>query len=640
MGAPGVQSSLALSWRADHKRREITRPHGGDTQFVYDALGRLVEQRDLVDGVWQSTFIEVDPIGRTTAVLRPNGMASRVTWNLSGQIVQIDRERDWNDPLEAESRTEFDYVAGRLVAVRDSVHAMVPEEYRYDFTGQLVEVGFPGGESLRFDYDARERVGSKQFVRPDASVLRTFEYDYDLAGRVVETREDGFALANLVYANGRVASILYGNGVAVANTYDGVTGALAGFSATDATQQVVATMVVTTTTCGLSLPSSRCKSEFTDTRSGVISTSYSEYQVEDQLTERLIADSVGLLVPEDGFYTYDELSNLTASPLGTFVYNAERNRLLGIEDAGVPLVDYVYDEAGFVTDRGGVPITWNANGRVTSVGSDFTLDWDTFGRKVAADHRGNQTYWRYGGELTEDEFGANQKLDLGGVAVDLDSATHEYRLNDFRGNAKLLLDDTGQVTAHHHYTGYDRWATDGADATGKGFAGGAHVDDLVVVGVRVYDPAAGRFLSEDPVDQAINQYTYTLGNPVRFWDPGGDQASSGVKYRVGTTVGWGGPGPVALLHLEAEFGGGHADGGGGGAEGEGNGSTGGGAATGSASGNAGSGASARCTIETIEVTSNGDGNVIVCGLGFEIAPALVAVAMLRRRVRYGWLRVQ
>lgn len=42
-----------------------------------------------------------------------------------------------------------------------------------------------------------------------------------------------------------------------------------------------------------------------------------------------------------------------------------------------------------------------------------------------------------------------------------------------------------------------------------------------MLGARIYDPIAGRFLSKDPIPQAINQYSYTLGNPVRFWDPTG-----------------------------------------------------------------------------------------------------------------------
>lgn len=60
-------------------------------------------------------------------------------------------------------------------------------------------------------------------------------------------------------------------------------------------------------------------------------------------------------------------------------------------------------------------------------------------------------------------------------------------------------------------------------ASNVGFAGGTTEGELMVVGSRMYDPLAARFLSEDPIRQVVNQYSYTLGNPVRFWDPDGLQ---------------------------------------------------------------------------------------------------------------------
>jgi hypothetical protein len=42
---------------------------------------------------------------------------------------------------------------------------------------------------------------------------------------------------------------------------------------------------------------------------------------------------------------------------------------------------------------------------------------------------------------------------------------------------------------------------------------------------RLYDPEVGRFLSPDPVYQLVNQFSYTLGNPIFFWDPHGRHSS-------------------------------------------------------------------------------------------------------------------
>ena len=53
---------------------------------------------------------------------------------------------------------------------------------------------------------------------------------------------------------------------------------------------------------------------------------------------------------------------------------------------------------------------------------------------------------------------------------------------------------------------------------------GIRVGELVALGLRVYDPRVGRFLSPAPVYQLLDQYTYTMGTPVDFWDPGGRSA--------------------------------------------------------------------------------------------------------------------
>jgi RHS repeat-associated protein len=530
MGDSGMTSEVQIQWRADHQYTSIIRPHGGDTEFEYDELGRLIAESTRVDGEWSSTQIEYDAVGRTTALLKANGMATRTKYGNSGEIVAIQTERDSTDPNEVDGIVEFQYESGRIENIRGSIYEMTPEVYSYDNKGLIDEIRYPGGEMLTFVRDDRGRMILKELYRSDSSLLRTFEYDYDLANRVTAIREDGDAILNLTYTGERIDETHFGNGVELANDYDALTGAITGFTASDSMAQIVATMDVVTTQCDIMLPASRCITEKTDSWNGLISTSYSEYQFEDQGSERLLADSYGWQFPTDSLYDYDNLSTLMQSPHGTYTYNAEHNRLIGIEDNGASVADYSYDEAGYVIERNGVPITWNGIGRVASIGADHTMQWDTLGRKVSMTAAGVETHWKYGTELTEDEFGNHQMIDLGWVVSRLDDSTHEYRLFDFRGNAKLLMDDEANVTAHHHYAGFQRVAEEGGDESGLGFAGGFHVDELVLLGARVLDPIAGRFLSRDPIYQMVNQYTYTLGNPVRFWDPSGETLSATPYY--------------------------------------------------------------------------------------------------------------
>jgi RHS repeat-associated protein len=53
--------------------------------------------------------------------------------------------------------------------------------------------------------------------------------------------------------------------------------------------------------------------------------------------------------------------------------------------------------------------------------------------------------------------------------------------------------------------------------------------DLAYAGARVYDPALGMFLTEDPAHQGVNPYAYANWNPVMFTDPTGMGALWGLS---------------------------------------------------------------------------------------------------------------
>jgi RHS repeat-associated protein len=54
------------------------------------------------------------------------------------------------------------------------------------------------------------------------------------------------------------------------------------------------------------------------------------------------------------------------------------------------------------------------------------------------------------------------------------------------------------------------------------FAQGTETEGLILLGARVYDPKARRFLSPDPIYNLLNQFAYPA-NPVWFSDPSGLQ---------------------------------------------------------------------------------------------------------------------
>jgi len=226
---------------------------------------------------------------------------------------------------------------------------------------------------------------------------------------------------------------------------------------------------------------------------------------------------------------YDSLGNLTG--LGDqFSYNAEKNRLLSATIDNVQ-VDYTYDAAGFATSRGGVPLTWTAGGRLASYGSSTLLQWDMLGRLISSTVAGQQIRWRFGGLVMADSAGNPTAIELGDAQIQL-SGGHLYRHMDFRSNVKFVTNDAAQVVAHYEYGPYGLANVFGSTTDPIGFAGQRQIGNLMILGLRIYDPLVGRFLSPDPILDAVNQYDYAHGNPIWFWDPTGAQEVDTVTFNM------------------------------------------------------------------------------------------------------------
>ena len=243
--------------------------------------------------------------------------------------------------------------------------------------------------------------------------------------------------------------------------------------------------------------------------------------------KRLLGWSDGQTIRD---YAYDALSNVTESENGDLVhvYNAERNRLLRIDDAatGESVVAYAYDAAGYATARAGASVAWTAQGHVAAFGAD-QFEWDAQGRPTRRVVGGVERHFRFGGRVETDAAGTPVRMDLRAVVLELETSTTRYRHTDYRGNVKLVSDDAGDIVAHYAYAAYGVESLVGSDDEAASFAGGRGVGELVLLGSRLHDPLAARFLAPDPIFQLLSQFTYTAGNPVTWWDPSGRYAIPG-----------------------------------------------------------------------------------------------------------------
>jgi RHS repeat-associated protein len=519
---------IDIEHRSDGRRTRIARPGGGDHEFEYDTLGRLALVRERVDGAWRSKVFEYDAAGRLTAVGRANGMRRETGYDAVGRIASIRHLRDG----VVESTATFTYVDGQLGSLEDSVRGGV-EVYSHDGAGRVATIEYPDGEVLLRQYDLRSRNTQEVFVTD--SLLRWLDRGYDLADREVSLSDSGQPLLDHVYQNGKLAQTTYGNGLVRSYSYDPSNGELIG-SRTDGSGGKVEKTVVTREG-GFGFTPGLYVTAVTKTFAGVVATTNEEYAVgpgeEYRIGKRVYLWQDG---NDLGTYEYDALSNGQGSATfgESYQYNAEGNRLLSAITATAGTIDYSYDEAGFATSRRGVPLTWTASGRLTSFGLDVSFDWDALDRKVRSVVMGVESRWLFGGRVEADPAGLPGSIDLGEVRVDLATGQHRYRHLDFRGNVKFVSDQGGEVRSHYQYDAYGLRKLRGADDDPVRFAGRSQIGELMALGERIYDPAVGRFLSPDPVLQQVNQYAYTLGNPVWFADPSGRNFESVLEGILAT----------------------------------------------------------------------------------------------------------
>jgi RHS repeat-associated protein len=200
-----------------------------------------------------------------------------------------------------------------------------------------------------------------------------------------------------------------------------------------------------------------------------------------------------------------------------------------------------YDPNGNLINDGTRTYAWNARNQLSSVGA-FEFQYDGFGRRI-----GN------GAGLNFLYDGVNPIQELaGGVpsANMLSGGVDEVFLRSgINGNWNLLsnglgstlgLSDTGgNVQTQYTYEPFGKTTITGTpNANSIQFTGRElDADGLYYYRARYYDPAIGRFLSEDPIrfDGGNNFYVYAQNNPIELTDPFGlkckPKCFAQLKYR-------------------------------------------------------------------------------------------------------------
>jgi RHS repeat-associated protein len=474
----------------------VTFPGGDSTEYpLYDPAGNLrrrIEGRRAGVGGVQTDYLYTDPDGLLSDVQYPlsPGLNVHLTYDSYARLSQMtdgsgshSRAYDDRDAL-ASVTTTYTGLPSKTLSYSfypdGSRQAMstpaVSFTYSYSARGEMVGLTNPFGETFSWTYLDNGWLKTQQSHTAAHTV-----YSYDARGTLRE-------LENL--AGGAMGPRLSYFGGAAGMLHDAVGNRLS----------VTADLPGVPAYSGL--------------------TTY-QYDTKDQLLQEQSARSGGYT----NTFGYDNAGNSTTFKGSAHVYNANNQD-----------VTNVYDDRGNPLVYRGLPLTFDAENRLTSAGGALlTAGYTGHGLRAWKQAAGGgRTYFLYDGEkllLDMDAAGAVTAVDTrchNGLLSRRAGGASVFYAFDPQGSVAQRLTAGGAVLTSHMFDAHGTGASSGATSDPHGYKArqGYYTDQetgLLLLTHRYYDPGTGRFLTRDPIgyNGGINLYAYVTNNPVTRSDPSG-----------------------------------------------------------------------------------------------------------------------
>ena len=474
------------------------------TNYTYDNMNRVTNKS--TDGLNVSNTYDimgnktkmVDGKGTTNYTYKYNNLLESITtpdnknitygYDALGNITNI------NDYNGNQFTYSYEYNGEYLLSgIKKSGTSIA--DYYYDQTGSILKVTYPQGQT-EYTYDNAGQVLSLTNKLANGSVLNQYTYEYDILGNQTKKTE----------TSGSVEKV-------TEYTYDPIS-RLTSETENDGTKtEYFFDMNNNIQSKKITHPSN---ASFSFTQDG---TNY----------------SISNLVNHEVFYAYNKNNQL----------KQQRELLGGTSDnynGFIEVVkDYDYDANGNTirqttsgqADESVVEYTYNQWNQMTQYkgadGSIATYTYDGTGMRTSKTYNDVTTkfYWDRGyisNEAVDGTFTANNYIGAQGIFARESGDTTNYMFKNGHGDVVKLVSN-GTVTQNYDFDAYGNQKGESNTADTNPFRYcGEYFDQesgLIYLRARYYDPSAGRFTSEDPIQDGDNWYIYASNNPILYSDPFG-----------------------------------------------------------------------------------------------------------------------
>src|SRR5947207_1013822 len=196
------------------------------------------------------------------------------------------------------------------------------------------------------------------------------------------------------------------------------------------------------------------------------------------------------------------------------------------------------NNGNLISKTGGTTYSWDFENRLTRVapsgGSQVNFKYDPMGRRIQKSSSSGTVNYIYDHAYVLEEVDTagtlvtryTQNLGIDERLVTLKSGTASYYEADGLGTITSLSNSSGALAKTYIYDSFGRlFSSSGPASNPYGFTG-RELDSetgLQYYRARYYDPAIGRFLSEDPIrfQAGMNFYAYVGNSPLNAIDPSG-----------------------------------------------------------------------------------------------------------------------
>lgn len=513
------------SYTYDDNSNLITVTNAKNQTFTatYDALNRVVQESDPLGNTNHKTY---DPAGNLSSRTRPDGSEINYDYNTNNRLTSIsypdqtgvtytyDYNGNRNSMTDPSGAISYSYDSlNRMTSVTRDVYSV---GYEYDQAGNITALTYPGGLRVSYTYN-----GLNLPVSVSDSVYST-NISYDEAGnRIQEILPNGITVNYEYDLNGRLTLLQHANG-----------------------GNIIAKAAYTLDNVGNRL-------SVTDELDGTTSYIYDDLY---QLTR------VDYPEAQSVEYTYDPASNRTSA-------------------GGVP---YTYDNANHLIQVGTTPYSYDLSGNLLSVGGAVYYDYDYENRLISYSDANKIIEYTYDGDgnrlgqsvsgsvyanyeyiynintgiprllVEKDSTGnTNNYIYAGRLLSRIDPAGTVYYHQDGLGSISVITDVYGNPLNRYAYDAFgNSLSTAETVANQFRFTGEQYdANGLIYLRARYYNPATGRFLSQDTFNGKLNdplsqnRYAYCGNNPVIYIDPTGhmkicqiDDLGRGLLESGGETI--------------------------------------------------------------------------------------------------------